>query len=177
MRTAEEIERTKQSLIDALFELMAQKDYQSITMSEVANTAGYGRATLYRHFQSKEDMIKSYFEKNNAVFQDMKNIRITGAEDLYEVIFRVFSALKDNKEIVKLLISAHLEFMYLEFMNTAMVRNYEQNGFIVLKYSPYYFMGSLFNVSMQWVRNDCEESVKQITDFYYNHLFNVKPML
>ncbi|MBR7008241.1 MAG: TetR/AcrR family transcriptional regulator [Ruminococcus sp.] len=177
MRTAEEIERTKQSLIDALFELMAQKDYQSITMSEVANTAGYGRATLYRHFQSKEDMIKSYFEKNNAVFQDMKNIRITGREDFYDVIFSVFSALKDNKEIVKLLISAHLEFMYLEFMNTAMVRNYEQNGFIVSKYSPYYFMGSLFNVSMQWVRNDCEESVRQITDFYYNHLFNVKPML
>lgn len=92
------------------------------------------------------------------------------------MIFRVFSTLKDNKEIVKLLISAHLEFMYLDFMNTALVRNFEQNGYIVSRYSPYYFMGSLFNVSMQWVQNDCEESVKQITDFYYDHLFNVKLM-
>ena len=46
--------------------------------------------------------------------------------------------------------------------------------YIVSRYSPYYFMGSLFNVSMQWVQNDCEESVRQITDFYYDHLFNVK---
>ena len=176
MRTAEEIERTKESLKDAMFALMKEKEYPSITMSEVAQKAGYGRATLYRHFQSKEDIIKFYFEKNNAIFQDLKSITIRSKDDFYEVIFRVFSTLKDNKEIVKLLISAHLEFMYLDFMNTALVRNFEQNGYIVSRYSPYYFMGSLFNVSMQWVQNDCEESVRQITDFYYDHLFNVKLM-
>ena len=69
-------------------------------MSEIAQKAGYGRATLYRHFQSKEDIIKFYFEKNNAIFQDLKSITIRSKDDFYEVIFRVFSALKDNKEIV-----------------------------------------------------------------------------
>lgn len=174
--TAEEIERTKESLKDALFALMKEKEYPSITMSEVAQKAGNGRATLYRHFQSKQDIINFYFEKYNAIFQDLKSITIRSKDDFYEVIFRVFSTLKDNKEIVKLLISAHPEFMYLDFMNTALVRNFEQNGYIVSRYSPYYFMGSLFNVTMQWVQNDCEESVRQITDFYYDHLFNVKLM-
>ncbi len=174
MRTAKEIERTKESLKDALFALMAQKEYPSITMSEIAQKAGYGRATLYRHFQSKEDIIKFCFEKNNAIFQDLKSISSKSKDDLYEVIFRVFSTLKDNKEIVKLLISAHLEFMYLDFMNTALVRNFERNRYTASRYSPYYYMGSLFNVSIQWVKNDCEESVRQITDFYYDHLFNVK---
>ena len=42
MRTAEEIERTKESLKDALFALMAQKEYPGTTMSEAAQKAGYG---------------------------------------------------------------------------------------------------------------------------------------
>ena len=171
MRTAEEIERTKCELVTALFKLMKKKDYQSVTMSEIAQKAGYGRATLYRHFQSKEDIIEFYFEKNSDFFQSVKDTEIKSRDDFYEIIFRVFSTLKENKEIVKLLISAHLEFMYLEFMNNSMVANFGKNGYKASQYSPYYFMGSLFNVSIQWVKDDCAESVKQMADFYYEHLF------
>ena len=174
MRTAEEIERTKDDLKTALFELMKKKDYQSITMSEIAQRAGYGRATLYRHFQSKEEIIKFYFEKNNIIFQEVHDISFKNNDDFYKIIFRVFSTLKNNKDIIKLLIAAHLEFMYLEFMNNTLVANFRKNKYETSKYAPYYFMGSLFNVSMQWVMNDCSEPVQQLADFYYSHMFSLK---
>ncbi len=47
------ITRTRNLLIDALNELMGEKSFESITVSEIAERATLNRATFYAHFQDK----------------------------------------------------------------------------------------------------------------------------
>lgn len=171
MTNAEMIEQTKTMLIGALFSLMREQTYPAITMVKIAARAGVGRATAYRYFQSKEDIIREYFARNAAMFNDIAALPIQSRDDYYEIIFRVFSALKEQKETVRLIMQANLEFLYLDFLNRAMVANFQINRYAETAYTPYYFAGSLFNVSMQWIRNDCAEPVRRVADVYFALLF------
>lgn len=171
MTNAENAAFVKDSMMNTLFELMKEKKYEAITLTEIAAGAGYGRATLYRYFQSKEDMIRYYFEKHTGMFADISSLPVQTKDDYYEIIFRVFSTLKESKEYVKLIMKANLEILYLDFMNKAMAENFERNKYTDSKYASFYFVGALFNVSMEWIRNDCEDSVKKISDMYFAQLF------
>ncbi len=55
--------RSQQALIDALIELMAVKTYDSISIKEIVEKANVGRSTFYAHYQTKDDLVKSGFER------------------------------------------------------------------------------------------------------------------
>ena len=79
----------KHYIIEALFKLMAKQDYNSVTITDIAKKAGVGRATFYRYFKSKEEIINYYFEKNKTDFQSLINFRPRCAEDHREIITRI----------------------------------------------------------------------------------------
>jgi AcrR family transcriptional regulator len=55
--------RSEQALIDALIELMAVKTYDSISIKEIVEKANVWRSTFYAHYQTKDDLVKSGFER------------------------------------------------------------------------------------------------------------------
>ncbi len=48
--------------------LMHERDYRQIGVTDIAEKAGVGRATFYRYFKSKEDVIEFYFMHNTKEF-------------------------------------------------------------------------------------------------------------
>ena len=44
-------------ILQALFKLMAEYEYEKISVIDIANKAGVSRATFYRNFKRKEDII------------------------------------------------------------------------------------------------------------------------
>lgn len=44
-------------LVDAAFDLFDEHGYEQTTVDEIADRAGVGRTTLFRHYRSKEDVI------------------------------------------------------------------------------------------------------------------------
>ena len=171
MSTAENIELTKEYITNALFSLMGEKPYEEITVTDITNKAGVGRATYYRHFKTKTDIIRCYFEKEAERFTISVPTEAMDPDSYYEVTFNVFSRLKEHKAVFKRLLDAHLESIYLDYINEAMVKNFENHGYGQFAYGPYYVTGSLFNVSIQWVKNDCKESVKYMADHYLEMVF------
>ena len=47
----------KGCLADALFKLLREKDYDKITVGEIVASANVSRATYYRYFQSKDELL------------------------------------------------------------------------------------------------------------------------
>jgi AcrR family transcriptional regulator len=43
-------QRTRQALMQAAYELVMAQGYESLTVSAIADAAGYGRATFYLYF-------------------------------------------------------------------------------------------------------------------------------
>ncbi len=53
------ITRTRALLIAALAELMSEKSFEAITVSEIAQRATLNRVTFYAHFQDKYDLLEA----------------------------------------------------------------------------------------------------------------------
>jgi AcrR family transcriptional regulator len=56
-------QRTQQALMDALIALLAVKSYDEISINEIVDRANVGRSTFYAHYQTKDDLLKSGFER------------------------------------------------------------------------------------------------------------------
>ena len=155
-------------IITALLELMSIKPYDKISITDIAKRAGVVRITYYRHFDTKEDILIKYFENSKKNFESFITFLPKNEDEHYELLFRAFSSFKENKELFKMLSKAKLEYLYLEFLNS----NFE-NLYKALKtkvYDGYFIAGALYNVSMQWLKNDCQGSVKSITDSVFSNI-------
>lgn len=54
--------QSKRWLVEALLELMAEKEFQRITIQEIANHSQLDRRTFYRHFGTKEEVLDYYID-------------------------------------------------------------------------------------------------------------------
>ncbi|MFZ2172616.1 MAG: TetR family transcriptional regulator [Rhodococcus sp. (in: high G+C Gram-positive bacteria)] len=50
----------RQSVLDAMRDLLVEKDWSDITMSDVASGAGVSRQTLYNEFKSRQGLAEAY---------------------------------------------------------------------------------------------------------------------
>lgn len=56
-------QRTQQALLDALLDLLKVKHYDAISVKDIVDKANVGRSTFYAHYQTKDDLLKSGFER------------------------------------------------------------------------------------------------------------------
>lgn len=52
--------RTNKLLLEALLELTVQKGFAAVTVSDLTKYAGINRATFYRHYEDKFDLLNHY---------------------------------------------------------------------------------------------------------------------
>jgi AcrR family transcriptional regulator len=62
------VARTRAALVEACIELCGEKDFQSLTIAEIACKAGVNRTTFYLHFEDKTDLLERGLE---AMFERM----------------------------------------------------------------------------------------------------------
>ncbi len=54
--------RTKAALTQALFELLGEKDFSKISITELARRADVDRKTFYLHYHSVEEILEEFYE-------------------------------------------------------------------------------------------------------------------
>ena len=144
-------EYTRFYIVQALFKLMSEYAFDRISVTDIAEKAGVGRATFYRYFKRKEDVIVYYFEHNTKEFVFSQRFYPRCKEDYVKTVVKALTVFRENKEVFKLIKKARLEYVYLDYLNANFVKTFESDYPDSGLYSPYIYAGMLFNVSMRWM--------------------------
>lgn len=64
------IQKTLKLLQNALAELIAEKDYEDITIQDILDRANVGRSTFYAHFENKDQLLRSMLTLLNDKFEE-----------------------------------------------------------------------------------------------------------
>jgi len=96
-------------ITDSLVMLLKDKSLANISISELCELAGIGRASFYRNFESKEDILRAHI---NQLFQEWIGVH-DGNNDklLNELIRAIFSHFEDHRDFYMLLSERHLVYL------------------------------------------------------------------
>lgn len=158
-----EKEEAKSYIIEALIKLLAKQNYNSIRIDQIVDTAGVSRSTYYRCFHTKEEIICGYLKQKEHEFQ-----RRIGTENhnIKDAVYTAFLMFKENRTFFELLEKNHLSFLYLDYMNVAMAMSFTST-FAVDPFQSYFYSGALYNISIFWLKNGFQQSVSDMTEFFY----------
>ena len=92
--------RTRQSLNDAMVELIHEKRFDDITVQDVIDRANVGRSTFYSHFRDKEDLFQKNWERFLDMFAGGINWDKAGEGPFVPVLF-LFSHLQEAQAFYK----------------------------------------------------------------------------
>jgi AcrR family transcriptional regulator len=96
--------RTHILLRQSLFSLMAEHDYDAITVQDILDRANIGRSTFYAHFSSKDELLNVCLEMFNTWLSEAQRqarIRASSTEVLFGFTLPLFEHLAEQRDLFK----------------------------------------------------------------------------
>lgn len=148
----------KECIADALFILLRKKPLESITIQEITALANVGRATYYRNFTSKEDVLNFKLDKlmTEWIEKEMKLKDITP----YQLSLKFFQFFSLNKEIVQTLIQSRLYLLLLKQLvdKLTIYGDPKQIGY----YEQIFLSFGLCGIILSWIDSGMKESPEEM---------------
>ncbi len=87
--------RTRHDILTATLRVLTDEGWDAVTHAHVARTAGYSRATVYKHWQSRADLITDAFTR----LSDMRHHTPTGdlRDDLISEVTTFRTAMEEQR--------------------------------------------------------------------------------
>ncbi len=160
MKRIKQVNESKQLIYNAFRTLLNSSNFDEITLSEIAEAAGVGRTTLYRHFKEKEDILLYKIENElQDTFKKEFNFKNPTLLELLE--FR-FLMIKENPNVVLLMKSGKLDALvknthinYRDHVKTLLPSGLDQ-------YDIVFVNAGIDSITKLWVQNGMNTSSKEI---------------
>ena len=175
--------------MEALLQLMKKKNYTEISVGEIAARAGVHRATFYRHFTSKDDVLRCCLSR---MLKEAKGNRELLRTDFAAFIrpvrcflsFRKQNAFYENKTQMLLLNQAGLSGQLLDVLNdyfrfdaipdivtdgpeeetgTESGAGEARASTNIEKYRMAYRIGGIYSCLLLWFSHDMRETPEEMT--------------
>lgn len=157
--------RSKELLKEALFELLYEKEWRSITIQDLTKKANLNRSTFYQHYENKYDLLGQNVED---LFHSLKetvlSVRIDNSSTetiSYGYLLAFYQHLKDQSYYFKVILNRGYELDIMELFTDIVqevmgqVVNVQQsiNG-VPAEIHWRYSIAAHFSVASWWLQND-----------------------
>lgn len=176
--------KTREAIFNVFIELLNEKKFDQITVSEIIERADIGRATFYSHFETKDFLLKELctelfchiFDSINNE-NNHKHIFECNAPD--SVFLHLLEHLKKNdNHILELLSSKNNDLFSIYFKNglKTLIENqlsiFENNNLSKLPkdYMINHIASTFIETVKWWSKNNMIDSTKTIYDYFLTAL-------
>ena len=173
-RTDRRVLRTRDTLGDALFELMHEKPFDDITVQEVLDRAGVGRSTFYAHYKDKDDLLLSDVEDFFKMFSTILTRRGANTQRLAPVA-EFFTHIAEAQDFIKAMQGADKMSDVLELGRGLFARGIEERLVLAgvelepleLAARSYALAGSFFALLDWWVGKGMKTEPKEMDALFH----------
>lgn len=160
-------------LREALIALLADKDFETISVADLTKKAGLNRGTIYLHFRDKYDMINYFKEEHfDKLFQVLDAPEI--ATNTRELLVQTLTVLADQFDFIAAIAqsqSLHVKETLKDFIYKVLVtlEDYQkivrqQYGGIPFEYALEVYLASIESIISYWIKTGGQQSPEELTD-------------
>ncbi len=172
---AERNEAARKAIMEALFQLMENKRFSSISVCDIVSTAGVARMSYYRNFESKEQIIEAYIDKlhdellsNNA--EPATSSQHTQGPLAEEALISGFSnslqRMRREQKKVLALVNAGFATTLQQMMDAYLeARLGDMPASSIERFELYFTSGALLNVLVKWLEQGAKERPEELAAF------------
>ena len=157
--------RTRKAMLEAFRELLGEKSFQKISVTEIAGRAGFARHTFYNHYETKEDILNHLVDGAfDSFFSGLDNWNFYNSQEGEDVqmVSSFFQVWKDNPEIAALFKEVDIDGVLVERLKNQFTKFYYEQvspgipeatialGNYMISFNAYALLGIL----KPWLRDD-----------------------
>lgn len=158
----------KRQMMNAFMELMTEKSYMDITVTDIVNTAQVARASFYRNFSSISDVIDSLTDELANEFTEAIFPAIISNDERKwrEFLFEYFYRLKREHTKLSLINSQNIIVMF-SYMDSKMQKLESElpTATIKDKYTAVGKFGLINSISKKWIDTGMKETPEEIINY------------
>ena len=159
----------KECLSDALIQLMREKDFEKISIKEIADTAGVGSATWFRNYTSKNEALTFKFVQVWNRWADEHAIAVRDRFDLANAK-NFFQFNYEIKHILEIVYTSNMQSAIYDAFYQVMMPQYGANAKEC--YQARFYSYGLFGLLDEWIKRGFKESVEEMVIFFYQIIKN-----
>lgn len=145
-------------ILESLLLLMREKDYEKITLTEIAGKAGVSRNAIYRNFETKDAILKIGLQEITDDF--LVRLKTMRVENYHEYLISVFTHLCEHREIGKTVVEAGMSGVLFEVFMSLKGRYDVEDS--IRNYYETYRIGALFLIYITWLETGCRETPEDL---------------
>ena len=154
----------KECLSDALIRLMRDKEFEKISVKDIADTAGVGRATWFRNYTSKNEALTFKFVQAWNRWADEHAIAVrnrfdlANAKDFFQFNYEI-------KHILQVVYAANMQPAVYDAFYQVMMPQYGANAMEC--YQARFYSYGLFGLLDEWIKRGFKESPDEMVGIFY----------
>lgn len=145
-------EMTRDYIAEAVLLLLEKKDWEDISVTDIAARAGVNRSTFYRNFASREDAVRRFYAK--LLERGVEAMGDTARISVREYLSRLFASVYEHKDALLRLHRAGLSHLMLGAMNELFLQKQAAAGDFAQELAVFYHTGGIFNSFLLWFEKD-----------------------
>ncbi len=158
----------KRVITNALINLMREKSYMDITVTDIIVKAEVARASFYRNFDSVSDVIDAFIDKFAGSFIENIYPALKSADDgkIREFLFDYFSHLADNQNRIFGIHPQNMTVLLARIDTKIRAAGLVmEQGSVSEKYAPFGKLGFINSVAKRWLNDGMKETSEEIIDY------------
>ena len=175
MKTDLRVVKTKNLIYKALIELMKEKTFEEIKVSDICNKAMINRSTFYAHYIDKYELLVDFINivKDELTSELKKNNNNLNTGEYYiELIRLLLDHLDENKEIYNAIMinnrNSIMMDIFLSVVNKDIIDRVKSdniNSNVPINVIIKFYLGGVINIGLEWLQNNTKYTKEEIVEY------------
>ncbi len=169
--------KTRKILYQTLIDLMKEKSFEEIKVSDICNRALINRSTFYSHYADKYELFSNYVNdlKDSLSEELQKNKNINNTKEYYLEMLKLFlNHLEEKKDIYASIMKTNrnsiIMYMIYDTFKNDITKEIEKddnnkNSIIPSDFIAKFYLGCIFSIGMEILENTNKYTKEELIEY------------